>query len=267
MVITRSGKDTESQMEKYKDLLLSVIQEQSQRLSELEKTSKIYSSDDTAESKPCTSAGGKGSGKVPRWTFGEKSKLSSRDEDGSSSCKSDRSYKLSPSTPVFSVKSGENVKEWLVVVSAAIATANIPDEVALPCILPFVKGRALHSVIKYMSSDDAKNFEGFLEAFKKEFEPPDYQRKLKLQLRDLKQTDSFDKFVEKFLTICNQIDEISEEDKIMYFGEGLHTRSRLEVLRSRPKTLDDAIIIASTTEDVLKTVQQQTNAVKKVKRY
>ena len=65
----------------------------------------------------------------------------------------------------------------------------------------------------------------------------------------LSQTGSFAQYLTKFNSIMNRIANIQEDDKIHYFIRGLARKTRQEVGYRDPKTLLEAIQIASTFEN------------------
>lgn len=57
--------------------------------------------------------------------------------------------------------------------------------------------------------------------------------------------------MDKFRSLLNQIEEITEEDQITFFTEGLNTRTKFEVVSRNCKTLEDAITVATQYEQCI----------------
>ena len=55
-------------------------------------------------------------------------------------------------------------------------------------------------------------------------------------------------YLRSFNRLISQVNEMSETDKIMYFTTGLRRNTQVELQKSRPQTLDEAITIASSFE-------------------
>ena len=68
---------------------------------------------------------------------------------------------------------------------------------------------------------DGCTCEDFKNRLVKEFEPVDYQNNLKIQLPDLRQTDSLERYILRYKAIVNQIRDISESDQLFFFRIGL----------------------------------------------
>ena len=176
-----------------------------------------------------------------------------------------RAYKLDSNTPIFGDKKLDTIDEWIFAVNNSMFAANIPEEIKLSVVTPYLRGLPLQLLKKYQQDNgvDADWYE-FCAFLAEQFKPRDWQTKLRLQLRDLKQNESFESYLLKFQTIVNQIDDISETDQVLWFSEGLRPKARYEVKSKNAKTLDEAIIIASTYENCFGNNQVGVNYANKV---
>ena len=162
---------------------------------------------------------------------------------------SSKQYKLGGSTPTFGASETDDIHDWLFMVEESFISCGIPEEMQLHVIAPFLRGEALKSLKRFMRKEGTEaTWDDFRDQLIKEYEPHDIQNRLKLQLMRLKQTESFDKYVAKFKSIVNRIDNITDEDTVLLFTEGLQPKTRLEVLNKNCSTLEEAIIYASNAE-------------------
>lgn len=65
-----------------------------------------------------------------------------------------------------------------------------------------------------------------------------FQDNLRVKLRELKQTDSFQDYLNAFLKIFTLIEDMSEIDSLHWFLQGLHPRCKQEVTFKNPKSLE-----------------------------
>ena len=62
----------------------------------------------------------------------------------------------------------------------------------------------------------------------------------------IKHYGNFDSFTRKFISLLNQVpDEYNEEERFFHFERALSAEAQLDLKRSKPKTLNEAIEIAS----------------------
>ena len=61
---------------------------------------------------------------------------------------------------------------------------------------------------------------------------------------NLRQTETFEKYVNQFKSIVNRIENISDEDTVLLFTQGLKLKTRLQVLNKHWPNLEEVIIYA-----------------------
>ena len=76
----------------------------------------------------------------------------------------------------------------------------------------------------------------------------DLQRRLRLQLRNLTHSSKIEEFNRQFMLLSERIQNLSEEDKLLWYAEALKGQTQYEVNSNNPQTLDEAISIASNLE-------------------
>lgn len=153
--------------------------------------------------------------------------------------------------PPFSGKSGENIGAWIFQVESFFEIKQIPAGDRLRYMPSFLGGQALVwfqsacTQIKSQSRGPFETWDSFLDELQKQFLPPNHQQSLRRQLRRLQQKGSVQAYISEFREIVSQIGNMSEEDKICFFTEGLQHQARNELFYRSPSTLDEAISIAS----------------------
>jgi len=111
----------------------------------------------------------------------------------------------------------------------------------------YLKGIALQLLIKYTNSGET-SWKKFTRILLDTFKPVDYGRRLRQQLRELKQTDSVDNYNRKYLSLINQLEGLTEDEKILNYIEGLCTNTKFQVLSKSPRKLEEAISTATQFE-------------------
>lgn len=94
------------------------------------------------------------------------------------------------------------------------------------------------------NADNFKSWEDFLARIRDSFEPPNTEFHLRRNLRQLKQNSSVQEYVFSFRNIVGQIANMSEEDMILNFVEGLKDDIKAELIYRCPPKLDEAIRLA-----------------------
>ena len=163
-----------------------------------------------------------------------------------------KQYKLGGNTPTFGSSDTDEIHDWIFTIEQSFISYGIPEDMQIYVITPFLRAGALKSLKRYIMREGTEaTWSEFRDQLIKEYEPHDIQSRLKMQLVRLKQTETFEKYVSQFKSIVNRIDNISEEDTVLYFTEGLQPKTRLEVLNKRCPNLEEAIIYASNAESCL----------------
>jgi len=174
-------------------------------------------------------------------------------------------FKLDSNTPIFGEKKTDNVDDWIFSVNNSMFAANIPKNLKLSAVTPYLRGLPLLTLKRYQQTNGIDgSWEGFCGVLLNQFKPRDWQNKLRLQLRDLKQTDSFEGYLLKFQSLITQINDLQESDKILWFTEGLLPKTKFEVKSKHCSTLEEAIQIASTYDSCFRSNQVGVNYTNKV---
>ena len=83
----------------------------------------------------------------------------------------------------------------------------------------------------------------------KEFFPNNIIYEAKLKFRELKQKGSIRTYVREFTTLTLQIPNLTDEDMLFHFMDGLKSWARTELEWRQVRTIDDAIIQAKALTD------------------
>ncbi|KAE8708553.1 Detected protein of unknown function [Hibiscus syriacus] len=105
----------------------------------------------------------------------------------------------------------------------------------------------------------------FKKELKKHFYPENVVYEARKKLRELKQRGIMRDYVKEFITLMLQIPNMSEEDLLFYFIDGLQGWAKQEMHRRDIKTVDEAIAIAESLVDFQS--YSHTNAVKNKDKY
>ncbi|XP_069144439.1 uncharacterized protein [Solanum lycopersicum] len=92
-------------------------------------------------------------------------------------------------------------------------------------------------------------WEQFCEEFKKAFFPNNAVYEMKCKVRELKQMGSIRAYVKEFTILTLQIPQLTEDDMLFTFMDGLQNWARTELERCQVKTIDEAITQAETLTD------------------
>lgn len=172
---------------------------------------------------------------------------------GSKDTRKAKAYRLDSNTPVFDPENKKmTIDEWLFGIKSSFRAAGVPDNLRLSVLVPYLKNsayRKLHKLNK--EKGDNASWEEFEQILKNDYRVVDHQEKLKIKLRELKQVETVEKYVSKFTSLINQIDDLSEKDQILWFKEGLQQKIKLELVTRKCETLNDAIELASRCETCL----------------
>jgi hypothetical protein len=173
--------------------------------------------------------------------------------------------KLSTNTPTFSAAKNEKLDDWIFVVNNAFKSAKIKkSKDKLMQISTYVKNPVLQTLKRYQKDEERPTWKGFCEILRELYDPKNQIWKLRSQLKNLKMTDSFDKYLRRFQELINLIPGLSKEDEMANFIDGLAENYKFEVLSKKCETLNEAIEIASNLDFCSKNQAIEVNRIKKV---
>ena len=90
----------------------------------------------------------------------------------------------------------------------------------------------------------------FKKDFKRQFYPENAKKVSMMKLRDLKHTSTIKEYIRKFTPLMLEIDDLLEENQLIYFTGGLQRWAQQEVERRNVKTLAEAIAVAESLIEI-----------------
>lgn len=153
-------------------------------------------------------------------------------------------FTIDSNTPIFGGGVNENVEDWLDIINNKLLCNAIPDDMKITVVFGFVKGYALQTMKIFKALED-KTWADFEAHFREKFKPIGQQNNLRLKMRNLTQTDSVEKYAREFLAIISRINNLSEDEKLFAFREGLKPTIKREITLKDTDSLDAAMTIAT----------------------
>ena len=174
--------------------------------------------------------------------------------------------KLDSNTPSFSGKPGERLDEWLFILNTAFRSLKITsNEERLDMATVYVKEGPLKALMAYQKEAVNPNWIGFQEILRAQFEPKLLTMKVRTQLRHLRQSDSLHKYLKRFNELTVQLSNMSEEEKLVAFTDGLNEKYKFEVIRAHCKNVAEAVDVACSLDFCAsKGSPEELNTLKKV---
>ena len=113
------------------------------------------------------------------------------------------SYRIDGNTPIFKSKNDEDVENWLYKVETALEFAQVPRNMWLVAVSNYVEGTALEMLKQ--SRDVKKSWNDFKKDLLNTFRPIQKDFDLRSKLTQLKDDDSYEKYLHEFRSLSNQI--------------------------------------------------------------
>jgi hypothetical protein len=156
---------------------------------------------------------------------------------------------LDSSLPKYGGNIGENLEEWLLIIQGFLDIGNYSPLEALLAVLPLLKENALQQFIAFRKNFPYEGWGYFVDHLRRVFRPFDVERRIRVELRQMKYTGNFDKFALKFQQLANKLNDMPEKELIFLFLEAMPPKTRYEVLSKDVRNLADAIRFASIYEE------------------
>ena len=149
--------------------------------------------------------------------------------------------------PEFGGGIAENVIDWLFVCQQRLDMAGMNNDRRVLAGSGYLRGAALQW-FKRRFAEGTMSWSEFKEKIARAFLPENHQEIVRAKLYSLRQTKTYEEYVSEFLALINQVEEMAEPDKVYQFIRGLGPSTSRQVGYERPKTLEEAIRIASAYE-------------------
>ena len=155
-----------------------------------------------------------------------------------------KNLKLDAKAPIFNSLPSENVNDWIEDISIYLEMAGIPESLKHLVVAGYLKGTAANLRRKTTSWLELKTI------LRENFVSVDFERNIRLKLKNLKQTDSFEKFSAEFTNLESKLnmDQLTDREKLVYFLDGLKPKTRLQLEIIQVKDFKEALATATRIE-------------------
>lgn len=146
--------------------------------------------------------------------------------------------------PDFHGRPNEDVTSWLFILGQNLSMANVPEHKKTLVAGAYLRESALQWYRRRLATNPKMTMAEFEAELKSMFLPSNHQELLRDKLDYTRQKGRLHDYVNEFMAILNQVEDMNEADKIHAFKRGLAPKTRAEVGYSAPKTLQAAIELA-----------------------
>jgi len=155
--------------------------------------------------------------------------------------------KFEKTLPKFSGNASENFDDWLF--ESCQQYNNLQDNEMMGVVLPLLRGQALQ-ILKRMKLFDAEvDWQKFKNELINSYITDTKERKLRKDLKDLRQKASFNDYLAKFRELANQLIGIPEQELMNAFIDGLKPKARYECIMRKTESLQEAMRVARIFEE------------------
>ena len=125
---------------------------------------------------------------------------------------------------------------------------KVEDDVKVKACMPFLRGSAFEKCKKAIAK--VTPWVDFKKELLKSFLHVNHYQNIRTKLMELKQTGSYERFVEEFNSLSAQVSDMNEEILFTIFLKGVNPKLRLEIETKEIRTLDDAMDYAARLDSV-----------------
>ena len=146
----------------------------------------------------------------------------------------------------------ENVATWLSVFEESMDNRRISAHDRMGIAIELLGGTALQWFVNLKAKQQRPaSWTDFKQQLLKHFQPANNQELLRQQLFRLRQDRSVHEYIQSFRVLTGQIEGMDELTQVMLFVNGLTNNYGMYVRSKHPKTVNDAILEATTFETFL----------------
>jgi predicted transcriptional regulator len=170
--------------------------------------------------------------------------------------------KLDKNLPKFGGNSTDNYDDWIFLVESYKKFNGVKDEQMMGLILPLVRGQALQILKRMLLTDIDVSWSSYKKELKLTYQTDTKSRKLRKELKELKQGNDFDGFLTKFRTLSNQLPDMSEKEMLEHFIDALKPKLRYELIKDKIEDLQEAMRTARIFEECHNNFNEKRNELK-----
>ena len=156
--------------------------------------------------------------------------------------------KLQSTLTTFHGRTGENKGDWLFYTNRVMEHSSHNDREKILLASSYLRDVAQQDYILYEQTHKNITWDEFTQYLKNKYTPKNNTTIIRKQLKELKHLTSVNDYFVSFRKLVNQLPNMSGEDRMIYFIEGLKFKMRKHVHSEKPKTLDEAFDLASDFE-------------------
>jgi len=172
--------------------------------------------------------------------------------------------KLDKNLPKFGGNTTDNYDDWIFLVESYQRFNGVQDEQMMGLILPLVRGQALQILKRMLLTEIDVSWSSYKKELKLTYQTDTKSRKLRKELKELKQGNDFDGFLTKFRTLTNQLPDMSEKEMLEHFIDALKPKLRYELIKDKIENLQEAMRTARIFEECHNNFNEIRNELKTV---
>ena len=157
----------------------------------------------------------------------------------------------------FTGSGSPELEEWLFHVGNYATYMGLPEDQRVFYAQSFMGGAAFHWWVRASQQQAAWTWEEFVAMIKKRFAPLDDAEHARRELRRLRQGHtSMEAHVRRFQEVVNRVPMLPEADQVHAFIYSLNPKTAEIVALQRPQTLDHAMELAITRDDIVNSMRR-----------
>ena len=174
-------------------------------------------------------------------------------------------FKMEKNLPKFSgTGSAESFDEWIFMIESFQELNHVSNEEMMAVVLPLLRGHALQILKRIKLNQDELSWSILKEELNKTYITDTRERRLRKELKELKQGKNFDEYLMKFREITNQLVDVPQTELTRSFIDGLKPKARYECIMKGADKLLDAMRIARIFEECHESASKKEDGFKKI---
>ena len=142
----------------------------------------------------------------------------------------------------------ENFENWFFIVDKFQSTNKIKDEDMLDVKAPLFRGNALIMLKRFEKLNGKGKYRDFMEKLKGITDKKVSSDYIRRKLDNLSQKENFETYLQKFMNLINQLDNMSDTEMLYRFESGLHTDTKNQLAVMKIDNFDKAVEVVTRFE-------------------